>query len=101
VRALRRLYAPGAGQADTRLLRRYLRRGLVVEDLRVQVLSFRLRVRTSERLVARVTSRTLPIQIRERDGRTHRLPQTHAQEQLVELRPLDSGWVVQRVSAPG
>jgi hypothetical protein len=60
VRSLRRLYVDGAGARDVRLLRDYLRRGLSVHGLRVQVLALDVlrhrpgewRLRVTDRLAA-------------------------------------------------
>ena len=58
VRSLRVLYVDGAGRADVRLLRSYVRRGYRVEDLRMQLLTVRVlqhrpglwRLRVTDRL---------------------------------------------------
>ena len=57
--ALRRLYVAGsaAGRADVRLLRRYLARGLVVRQLRMQVFAFHVIRRDAGILRVRVTDR--------------------------------------------
>ncbi|WP_436701915.1 hypothetical protein [Nocardioides sp. BYT-33-1] len=57
--ALRRLYAPGsaAGRRDVAMLRAWLRRGLRVEGLAMQVLAVELRRRTDDRIVLVVTDR--------------------------------------------
>ncbi|KAB2811063.1 hypothetical protein F9L07_03790 [Pimelobacter simplex] len=57
--ALARLYAPRsrAGQRDVAMLRAWLRRGLRVEGLRMQVLDAALVVRDRRRLVVMVTDR--------------------------------------------
>lgn len=57
--ALAALYAPGsaAGRADRAMLRRYLRRGLRVEDLATQLVELRVLRRTPRRLVLEVTER--------------------------------------------
>lgn len=59
VPALRDLYTPGsrAGAADCARLTAYLRRGLVVDGMRMQVLDVAVRVATSSRLVLVVTDR--------------------------------------------
>lgn len=59
--ALSDLYAEGsrAGTADVRLLRGYLRRGLMVEGLRTQVLALDVVERSSGRLVLLVTDRVV------------------------------------------
>ena len=70
VSALRRLYVAGsaAGRADVRLLRRYLARGLVVRQLRMQVFAVHvvrrdvgiLRVRVTDRVAGSGRRRTAP-----------------------------------------
>ena len=59
VAALRRLYVAGsaAGRADVRLLRRYLARGLVVRQLRMQVFAVHVIRRDVGILRVRVTDR--------------------------------------------
>ncbi len=59
VAALRRLYVAGsaAGRADVRLLRRYLARGLVVRQLRMQVFAVQVMRRDDGILRVRVTDR--------------------------------------------
>jgi hypothetical protein len=61
VTALADLYVPGsrAGARDVRSLQRWVDRGLVVEDLRVQVLSFEVRLERARRLVVDVTDRVV------------------------------------------
>ncbi|MDQ6527084.1 hypothetical protein RB608_25950 [Nocardioides sp. LHD-245] len=59
VAALRALYVPGsaAGERDVGMLRAWLRRGLRVEGLEMQVLAVELRRRTDHRIVLVVTDR--------------------------------------------
>ena len=61
VEALRGLYADGSrtGAADVRLLRHYLRRGLVVEGMTTQVLALDVVERSASRLVLVVTDRVV------------------------------------------
>lgn len=103
VAALRRLYVPGsaAGRADARLLRGYLRRGLRVEDLRVQLLAVDVLDRDPDRLRLRVTDRVArAVAVGER-GRSV-LPRDRATTRDVELRRDAGGtWQVVGVSPAG
>ncbi|HLN78334.1 MAG TPA: hypothetical protein VK204_14895 [Nocardioidaceae bacterium] len=87
VAALRRLYVEGsaAGTADVRLLRGYLRRGLRVGGMRMQLLALEVVREGRGRLVLRVTDRlTGAVAV---DGRTRMpLPQDAASTRVVELR---------------
>jgi hypothetical protein len=74
--ALSGLYTPSspAGAADVRLLRRYAARGLVVRDLRMQVLRARVLVRRPARLVIEVTDRVAAATAVRADDKTVRRP---------------------------
>ncbi|HEY0904822.1 MAG TPA: hypothetical protein VGE14_13130 [Marmoricola sp.] len=104
LRALRALYAPraAAGSADVALLRRYLRRGLVVRDLRMQLLAVRVLAARPRVLLLVVTERLAGAHaVRVGDGTTRRLPGTSAVERRIVLRRVDGRWRVARVSAVG
>lgn len=95
VAALRELYVPDsvAGERDVALLAKYVERGVVVPDLRMQLLRAGVVVDRPRRVVVRVTerlaSRTAYV------GRTSvRLPRDTAQTRVIELRRAASGWQV-------
>lgn len=85
--ALRRLYVDGsaAGTADVRLLRSYLRRGLRVEDMRMQLLRVEVVHEDRARLLLRVTDRLAGAVAVDEDTRIP-LPQDAASTRVVELR---------------
>jgi hypothetical protein len=87
VNALRRLYVEGstAGTADVRLLRGYLRRGLRVEGMRMQLLRVEVVHEDRGRLVLRVTDRLTGAIAVDRGARIP-LPQDGASTRVVELR---------------
>jgi len=101
VAALRSLYVDGseAGTSDVRLLRDYLRRGLRVEGMRMQLLEVEVLDRSPDRLRARVTDR-LAEAVVVGPGLRRRLPRDRASTRVVELRR-GSGerWRVLEVSA--
>lgn len=77
VPALRALYLPGsaAGEQDVRMLRAWLRRGLRVEEMAMQVLGVELRQRTDRRIVLVVTDRLAgAVGVRPRSGERVALP---------------------------
>lgn len=100
VAALRALYVTGsgAGARDAAMLRRYVARGLVVRDLRAQILRARLldgsasrwRVVVTERLVA---GRAVGA------GTDLALPRGRARTRVVTLIRGDEGWLVGQVRA--
>lgn len=87
VDALRRLYVDGsaAGTADVRLLRSYLRRGLRVEDMRMQLLRVEVVHEDRARLLLRVTDR-LAGAVAVDEATRIPLPQDAASTRVVELR---------------
>lgn len=101
--ALRRLYTSrsAAGESDVALLRRYVARGLVVRDLRMQVLRTRVLVSRPRRLELEVTDRVAAaVAGRPGDLRSvRRLPESAASTHLVVLRRPADAWLVARVSA--
>jgi hypothetical protein len=100
VEALRRLYLPGssAAERDVRLLRRYADRGLRVEGLRVQVLSWTVVARRPDRLVLRVTDRVLGGVAVRSDGSTRaRLPADRPTERRLTLVRREGRWLMARV----
>jgi len=103
VATLRSLYADGseAGTSDVRLLRAYLRRGLRVERMRMQLLEVVVLDRGPDRLRARVTDR-LAEAVVVGHGLRRRLPRDHASTRVVELRRetgTGARWRVVEVSA--
>ena len=99
------LYVPGssAGAADVALLERYADRGLVVRDLRMQVLRVRVltcrprlvEVEVTDRLTGAVAARaTDPAALRA-------LPADAATTRVLVLRRVDGRWLMTRVSAVG
>jgi hypothetical protein len=96
--ALRRLYVAGsaAGRADVRLLRRYLARGLVVRQLRMQVFAVRVLRRDDGFLSLRVTDRVaggVAVTGRQR----LRLPVDRPTARTVVLRRVAGEWRVASV----
>jgi hypothetical protein len=100
--ALRRLYVEGsdAGTSDARLLRAYLRKGLRVEGMRMQLLALEVLDQDPRRLRVLVTDRLTGAVAVGRDSRT-RLPRDQATTRVVELRRARPGsvWQVSAVSS--
>jgi hypothetical protein len=96
--ALGRLYVSGsaAGTADVSLLMRYLKRGVVVPDLRMQVIQAAVVVDRPRRVVVRVTER---LASREAlvGSREVRLPRDNATVHVVDLRRVRHVWQVASV----
>lgn len=97
--ALGRLYVSGsaAGTADVRLLMRYLKRGVVVPDLRMQVLQASVLVDRPRRVVVRVTERVASRDVRV-GARVVRLPLDSADVHVVDLRRFGHTWQVAAVA---
>lgn len=104
-RALSRLYVPGspAGAADVALLRRYAARGLLVSELRMQVLSARVLVTRPRRLELEVTDRLArAVAVRADDATAARpLPVDGPTTRRLVLRRHGSEWLMAAVSAVG
>jgi hypothetical protein len=102
--ALAALYEPGesAGRADVALLRRYSARGLVVRDLRMQVLRARVLVARPRRVVLEVVDRlSMAAATRVDDAHaSFRLPADAATTRILELRRVGGRWLMARVSDP-
>ncbi|MGN6575283.1 MAG: hypothetical protein ACTHKG_06325 [Nocardioides sp.] len=97
VRSLRELYVAGAGEADVRLLRSYVRRGYRVEDLRMQLLSVRVLQHRPDLWALRVTDR-LAGATAVGYGERVDLPRDRASTRTVLLRRDPAGaWRVARV----
>ncbi|MBM7520071.1 hypothetical protein [Nocardioides nitrophenolicus] len=94
---LRALYVRGspAGSRDVAMLRAWLRRGLRVEDMAMQVLGIELRRRTDRRIVLVVTDRlTGAVGVRSGTGERLVLPRDGpSTRRLVFVRPGDS-WLL-------
>ena len=102
VAALRRLYVEGsaAGTSDARLLQAYLRRGLRVEGMRMQLLALEVLRQEPRRLLLLVTDRLVGAVAVGQGTRTP-LPQDQASTRVVDLRREDGTWRVASVrSAP-
>jgi hypothetical protein len=101
--ALARLYTArsSAGAADVALLRRYVARGLVVSDLRMQVLRARVIVVLPRLLELEVTDRLAGGRAaRPGDPGTARpLPADAASTTVLTLRRVGDRWLMARVSA--
>lgn len=95
VAALRRLYVPGsaAGTSDVRLLRRYLRRGLRVEGMRMQLLAVTVLARSATTLRVRVTDRLVGAAAAGH-GVREPLPHDRASTRVVALRHDGGRWRV-------
>lgn len=87
VAALRRLYVPGsaAGTTDAGTLRAYLRRGLRVEGMRMQVLALDVLVGEPDRLRLVVTDRLADGAVATGPGGAVPLPADRASTRTVEL----------------
>lgn len=99
---LRALYVPGsrAGDADVRVLRSYVRRGLRVAGMRTQVLSVEVLLTRPERVRLRVVERLVGAEavVLGTDRRLP-LPRDAASERVVELWRAPAGtWRVASVS---
>jgi len=94
---LRGLYVDRAGAADVRLLRRYVARGLRVEDLTTQLLAVQVLGRGPGRWRLRVTDRLAGVVVVGAHGR-FRLPRDSADTRVVRLvRGADGTWRVAQV----
>jgi hypothetical protein len=95
VAALRRLYVPGsaAGTSDVRLLRRYLRRGLRVDGMRMQLLAVTVLARGPTALRVRVTDRLVGA-VAVGHGVREPLPHDRASTRVVALRHAGDRWRV-------
>jgi len=102
VEALQSLYVAGsaAGTSDVRLLKAYLRRGLRVEGMRMQLLTLEVLREEPTRLRLLVTDRLTGAVAVGHGSRTH-LPEDKASTRVVELRRSRPGaeWRVARVSS--
>lgn len=87
-----------AGTADVALLRDYLRRGLHVEGLRMQLLSVEVLERAPRRWRLRVTDR-MDGGAAVGAGRRIRLPRDEASTRVVTLRKRGGAWKVAGVAA--
>ena len=101
--ALLRLYprASSAGRADARLLDRYAVRGLVVRNMRMQVLRLRVLVAQPNRIILDVTDRFAgAIAVRVDDDRVRRaLPADGPTSRRLVLRRDGDQWLMADVSA--
>jgi hypothetical protein len=101
--ALASLYVPGssAGATDVALLRRYAARGLVVRDIRMQVVRARVLVARPRRIELEVTDRlTTATAVRAAGpAAPRRLPAGAAATRVLELRRVGARWLMARVSA--
>lgn len=85
--ALRTLYVRGsaAGRADLEVLRAYVRRGLTVTGMEIQLLAVEVLHESSTRLRLRVADRLTGAVALARDGSATRLPDDSASTRVVEL----------------
>lgn len=101
--ALAALYTAGssAGAADVALLERYTARGLVVRDLRMQLLRTRVLTVRPRLVELEVTDRlSTAVAARAHDpAARHRLPADAATTRVLALRRVGDRWVMARVSA--
>ncbi|NYJ01715.1 hypothetical protein HNR19_002413 [Nocardioides thalensis] len=97
------LYVPGsaAGAHDVAMLERWVRRGLRVRGMAMQVLSVDLRVRTDRRIVLEVTDRLAgPVAVGR--GRRWPLPRDGVSVRRLEFRRTAGRWLLAAVQAqPG
>jgi hypothetical protein len=90
VRSLRELYVAGAGEADVRMLRSYLRRGYRVESLRMQLLAVDVLRHRPGAWSLRVTDRVAAAAA-VGYGERVALPRDRASTRTIELRRDRSG----------
>ena len=96
--SLRRLYSPGswAGARDVRLLRRYAERGLVVRELRMQVLDVEVLAAATGTLRLRVVERLAGATVV--DGASQvALPTGRARSRVLTFDDVGKGWRVRSV----
>ena len=86
-----------AGAADVRLLQHYVRRGVVVPELRMQVLQASVLVDRPRRVVVRVIERLASREVRV-GAHVVRLPLDSADVHVVDLRRVRHTWRVAAVS---
>jgi hypothetical protein len=93
---LRRLYLPGstAGAYDAWCLQQYADRGLVVADMRIQVLSAELKSWAPRRLTLVVTDRLAASEAVDPTGGRHPLPRDLASTTTVTMVRDRGGWLV-------
>jgi hypothetical protein len=97
VAALRRIYLPGsgAGAQDAEMLGRWVRRGLRVRGMTMQVLSVELRVRTERRIVLDVTDRLADaVAVPVGGGRSSALPRDALSTRRLAFVLTRTGWVL-------
>lgn len=101
VAELRGLYVEGSrtGRSDTRMLRRYLERGLVVRGMRTQLLAVRVLHQGSVTMTLDVTDRVSGAQV-VGEGIAVPLPRDQASRRRVELQRVRGRWLVVEVRAP-
>jgi hypothetical protein len=102
VAALRALYAPGsgAGRRDAAVLRAYADRGLVVRDLRMQVLACDISFSGPRRIRLVVTDRVqgaVVVRGAARDPTAIRLPADQPSRRVVAFVRRDGRWLVAEV----
>lgn len=94
------LYVPGsaAGAHDVAMLERWVRRGLRVRGMAMQVLAVELRVRTDRRIVLEVTDRLAgPVAVG--GGRRWSLPRDGVSVRRLEFRRTAGRWLLAAVRA--
>jgi hypothetical protein len=99
---LRSLYVRGsaAGEADQRLLKAYVARGLVVDGMRMQVLALDVVRATPSVLRVRVTDRLVGAEARGPTG-VLPLPRDSPSTRVVTLRAVAGRWLVESVRQGG
>ncbi len=99
-RALRSLYAVGsrAGDRDVAMLRRWMRRGVRVEEMGMQVFSLRLRARGDRRMVLVVTDRLAgAVAVRDSTGERWDLPRDRPSTRRLVLLRRSGTWLLDEV----
>lgn len=96
VPALRRLYLPGsaAGAADVAMLRSWLRRGLRVTGMSMQVVAVELRRRSLRRIVLVVTDRLVGAVAGSGAGGVRELPRDAETTRRLDLRKVRGRWLL-------
>ncbi|MBM0126364.1 hypothetical protein [Pimelobacter simplex] len=102
VAALRELYVRGspAGERDVAMLRAWLRRGLRVEGMAMQVLAVELRRRTDRRIVLVVTDRLSgAVGVRPGSGERAALPRDGPSTRRLVFARADEAWLLASAQA--
>lgn len=100
---LRRVYVPGSRplRVDTRVLHAYVRRGLEVDSVQLQVTAVEPLRHTPTEAVLRVVDRLAPVRVRVPGGTWTALPRDRSTERVIRLRRVGGAWriaAIRRIS---